>query len=365
MNPFDKLHLAIYGESHSPEIGGILCGLPAGESFRPEAVARLMERRKSGKYLFSTPRREEDAVVWSGVAERDGKLEIAGDIEAKIVNANIRPSDYSYAATPRPSHADFTAYAKWGKAGVKSGGGKFSGRMTAPLVALGAVAKELLAARGIAVEAYISELAGVKGRSFAEGVPTVEEVRECHDAPLPMLAQIGRATESARAAAEKGDSVGGIIECVVYSLPAGVGDAMFGGLESKISAAVYAVPAVKGVAFGAGFDIARMTGSEANDAFVMRDGEVRTLTNNSGGINGGVSNGMPVTVSVAIRPTPSISLPQRTVNLETGEECEIVVRGRHDATVVPRAVAAVESAVALAVLDEVLVREEEIVKTER
>ena len=361
MRPFDVLELEIFGESHSPEIGARLAGLPAGESFDPEEVARFAARRKSGKYLFSTPRREEDECVFGGCAENaDGTLSTTdAPLTARILNTNIRPADYGYLRTPRPSHADYCSYVKDGERAARSGGGRFSGRMTAPLVAMGGVAKQLLEKRGIRVAAYIAELAGVKGRSYRDKEVSFEEAQGCLSLPLPMLLRWEEAAEKARLAAVKGDSVGGVTECIAYGLPAGLGDALFGGLESKLSAVIYAIPAVKGVEFGAGFAIAAMRGSEANDPFIIREGKVLTAKNDSGGLNGGITNGMPVTMRVAFRPTPSISLPQRTVDLASMTETEIVVKGRHDATVVPRAVAAVEAAVAIALLDAVLYGERE------
>ena len=358
MRPFDILDIDIFGESHSPEIGATVTGLPSGETFDAAEVAALAARRKSGKYLFSTPRREDDEAMWEGCTDLgDGSMRIDGALTVRIRNGNIRPSDYSYARTPRPSHADYCAWVKDGAAAAQSGGGRFSGRMTAPLVAMGGVAEALLKRRGIRVAAYIGELGGVKGRGYADGELTYEDIAACWERPLPMLSNAEEAAAAVKAAQEMGDSAGGVVECVAFGVPAGLGDALFGGLESKLSAAVYAIPAVKGVEFGAGFDIARMRGSEANDPFAVREGKVITLTNNSGGINGGITNGMPVTFRAAFRPTPSISLPQRTVDLETMTETEISVKGRHDATVVPRAVAAVEAAAALALLDAVLLAE--------
>lgn len=356
MKIFDIIDVEIYGESHSPEIGVILRGIPVGSEINPAEVQKFVDRRKSGKYLFSTPRREPDEIVWDSGLEPSagGKSQVTGDIKAHILNTNVRPADYSYLVTPRPSHADYVSAVKDGKNAASSGGGRFSGRLTAPLVIAGGIAEQILATKAIYVKAYIGELAGVKGRGYADGLPLPREIDECIDRPLPMLSEADRAADAASAAAKTGDSVGGIVECVVYGLPAGLGDCMFGGLESKISAALYGIPAVKGVEFGAGFAIAAMRGSTANDPFAVRNGKIVTLSNNSGGINGGISNGMPVTLRAAFRPTPSISLPQRTVNLNDGTETEIVVKGRHDATFVPRAVAAAESAVALAVLDELL-----------
>lgn len=361
MRPFDIIDIDIFGESHSAEIGATVTGLPEGETFDTGKVAEFAARRKSGKYLFSTPRREDDEAMWEGAEDAgEGILRIKGALTVRILNSNIRPSDYSYHVTPRPSHADYCARVKDGDNAARSGGGRFSGRMTAPLVAAGGVAKQLLERRGIRVAAYIGELAGVEGKGYRDGELSYDDITACHDRPLPMLSRAEEAEAAARRAAQAGDSVGGVVECVAFGVPAGLGDALFGGLESKIAATVYAIPAVKGVEFGAGFGIAKMRGSESNDPFALKDGKVVTLTNRSGGINGGISNGMPVTFRAAFRPTPSISLAQRTVDLDKMCETEITVKGRHDATVVPRAVAAVEAAAALALLDAVLVREKEL-----
>lgn len=352
MRPFDILDIDIFGESHSPEIGATVTGLPSGETFDTAEVAALAARRKSGKYLFSTPRREDDEAMWEGCTDLgDGRMRIDGALTVRIRNGNIRPSDYSYARTPRPSHADYCAWVKDGAAAAQSGGGRFSGRMTAPLVAMGGVAEALLKRRGIRVAAYIGELGGVKGRGYADGELTYEDIAACWERPLPMLSNAEEAAAAVKAAQEMGDSSGGVVECVAFGVPAGLGDALFGGLESKLSAAVYAIPAVKGVEFGAGFDIARMRGSEANDPFAVRDGKVITLTNRSGGINGGISNGMPVVFRTAVKPTPSIYKTQDTVDYIAKKDAELSIQGRHDPCIVPRAAIVQTCAAALAVGD--------------
>lgn len=360
MNPFDVLTVTISGESHAPSVGVEISGLPAGESFPLTEVEDCLARRKSGKYLFSTPRREEDKPVWeSGVKIRDGEGVITGAVKARIDNGNVRPADYTYTRTPRPSHADYTSFVKDGADAAASGGGRFSGRMTAPLVIAGAIAKALLRKRGVEVAAYISRLGGVDGKPSRDALPSLAEIESCRNLPLPMIEGGERAAEEVAATAKRGDSAGGVVECVAFGVPAGLGDCLWQGLESKIAAVLYGIPAVKGVEFGAGFSIADMTGTQANDAFVIKDGKVRTATNNAGGINGGISNGMPVVVRAAFRPTPSVSLPQRTVDLVTMTETEIAVKGRHDATVVPRAAVVTECAVALALYDEILKAERE------
>lgn len=360
MNPFDVLDVIIRGESHSPCISVEIRNLPVGESFAFAETEECLARRKSGKYLFSTPRREDDAPVWeSGVEARGDEGVITGTVTARIDNKNVRPVDYTYTRTPRPSHADYTSFVKDGADAAASGGGRFSGRMTAPLVTAGAIAKSLLRKRGVEVAAYVSRLAGVSGKKADGETPTLAEAEGCRNLPLPMITGGEEAAAKVAEIARRGDSAGGVVECVAYGVPAGLGDNLWQGLESKISAVLYGIPAVKGVEFGAGFAVADMTGSEANDAFVITDGAVATATNNAGGINGGISNGMPLVVRAAFRPTPSISLPQRTVDLDTMTETEISVKGRHDATVVPRATVVVECAVALALYDEILKRDKE------
>ena len=353
MRPFDVLDITFSGESHSPEISATMRGLPVGTVFSAEAVEECMVRRRSGRYLFSTPRREADVPEWrSGIARDGDALTVTGDITVAIANNNVRPGDYPFARTPRPSHADYVAYVKDGERAAKSGGGRFSGRMTALLTALGGAAKDILAKRGVTVDAYISRMAGVD--TSAGRLPSPEEIRACHELPLPVLSHLEEAKDAAAEAAKRGDSTGGVVECVIRGLPAGLGDALWRGLESKLAAAVYGIPAVKCVEFGAGALIADMTGSTANDPFSVEDGKVVTLTNNAGGLNGGVTNGMPVVLRAAFRPTPTISLPQRTVDLELMRETTLTAGGRHDATVVPRAVVVTECTAALAVLDELL-----------
>ena len=353
MRPFDVLDITFSGESHSPEISATMRGLPVGTVFSAEAVEKCMARRRSGRYLFSTPRREADVPEWrSGIARDGDALTVTGDITVAIANNNVRPGDYPFARTPRPSHADYVAYVKDGERAAKSGGGRFSGRMTALLTALGGAAKDILAKRSVTVDAYISRMAGVD--TSAGRLPSPEEIRACHELPLPVLSHLEEAKDAAAEAAKRGDSTGGVVECVIRGLPAGLGDALWRGLESKLAAAVYGIPAVKCVEFGAGALIADMTGSTANDPFSVEDGKVVTLTNNAGGLNGGVTNGMPVVLRAAFRPTPTISLPQRTVDLELMRETTLTAGGRHDATVVPRAVVVVECTAALAVLDELL-----------
>ena len=314
----------IFGESHGPEIGVVLTGVPAGITLDWDFILSEMARRAPGQNALSTARKEADTPeVVSGVFE--GKT-TGAPLCAIIQNTDTRSRDYEeLRRKPRPSHADYAAFVASGGFRDYRGGGHFSGRLTAPLVFAGAVAKQVLKLRGITVSARISLLGGVKD---------------------PSQGQIEDIVLSAKQA---GDSVGGTIACAVEGMPAGLGAPDFGcNVEGIFSQYLFAVPAVKGIAFGAGFGFAGMRGSEANDPFCLVDGQIRTETNHTGGVNGGITNGMPVEFEVVFRPTPSISRPQRTVSLSRMEETELVVEGRHDPCVVLRAVPVVEAAAALA-----------------
>ena len=349
----DVLTVEVYGASHASATGVKITGLPAGTEIDRAAIDALLVRRRAVNAPWSTSRIEKDEYVFlAGV--KDGVTD-GGDVIAEIPNTNTRSSDYGeFRNVPRPSHADYAAMIKDGTCEVAPGGGRFSGRLTAPLCIAGGIAESILKNKGVYVCAYVSSIGNAEGRSYKDGVPAREEALEAQRFPLPALDKREEMLGEIIGAASTGDSVGGTIECVVYGLPAGIGDYMTDGMESAIAASVYGVPAVKGVEFGDGFSLSRMRGSEANDPFAYEDGKVVTLTNRSGGINGGITNGMPLTLRVAMRPTPSIAKEQRSVNVLTGENVILKIKGRHDACIVPRAVAAVESAVALAVLDKML-----------
>ena len=280
-------------------------------------------------------------------------------LAAVIRNTNTRSKDYSELRDkPRPAHADYTAQVKYRGFQDVAGGGHFSGRLTAPLCVAGGVCLQILERRGIQIAAHTRSIAQVEDRPFdslGELPGTLEAVRT---APFPVLDQ--QAGEAMRAAIhrarEAGDSVGGVVECIAQGVPVGLGSPMFQGLESQLAAALFAIPAVKGVEFGAGFEAARMRGSEHNDPFVMEGGAVRTRTNHAGGILGGISDGMPILFRVALKPTPSIAQKQRTVRLSTESETELQITGRHDPCIVPRAVPVVEAAAALVLLDALLDR---------
>ena len=348
----ENLRITIFGQSHSPAIGVTVEGIPAGERIDTAKLARFLARRAPGRNEWSTPRREADAPEFlSGLKD---SVTCGAPLAAIIRNADTRSQDYAALAdTPRPGHADYTAQVKYGGAQDSAGGGHFSGRLTAPLCIAGGICIQLLAREGITVISRIAAIADVEDEG-ALCASTAEK-------PFPTVSdERGEAMRAAIAAAKAdGDSVGGVIECAVLGLPAGFGGPLFGGLEGRISAAVFGIPAVKGIEFGAGFAAARMRGSENNDCFETSSGRVVTKSNNCGGILGGISDGMPLVFRAAVKPTPSIAAEQLTLNMKTMEETALHVPGRHDPCVVPRAVPCVEAAAAIAVYDALLARRKE------
>ena len=344
-----NLSVEIYGESHSEKVGAICHGFPEIE-VNSDELHTFLARRKASKGVFSTTRIESDAPVFDGLV--DGKIKDSFSVD--IFNTNTKSKDYSeFYAKPRPSHADYCSYIKDGKYDF-SGGGRFSARLTAPLCAVGGIAIQYLEKLGIKVHAYLSQVGKVKAKSYKNGKISEEELLSLRAGDIPALSNKDEMIEEIANAKSDFDSVGGRVECIVYGLKAGLGDNLFEGLEGKISSLVYAIPAVKGVEFGDGFDFCQMKGSIANDPWRITDGVVYAETNRAGGINGGISNGEQITLSVAFRPTPSIFKEQKTVDLEKRENTTIQIKGRHDSCVAVRAVPCVESAVALAILDEIL-----------
>ena len=325
--------VSIFGESHSAAIGVAIEGLPAGSKIDMEALEAFMERRAPGRDALSTARREADAPEFlCGVKN---SVATGAPISAIIRNADTRSQDYANLANvPRPGHADYPAQIKFGGHQDRAGGGHFSGRLTAPLCIAGAIAIQQLEKMGVTVSAKAVRIGG-------------------ETEPEKMEAAIS-------AARADGDSVGGIVEAEVRGLPAGVGDPMFGGMENRIAQAVFGIPAVKGIEFGEGFAVAELKGSENNDPYLVEDGRVVPATNHSGGILGGISTGRPVVFRVAFKPTPSIAKEQDSVDLATGEQAKLTVKGRHDPCVVLRAVPCVEAAAAIAVYDALLERRKEL-----
>lgn len=328
------LTLSIFGASHGPSIGMTLSGIPSEANINLDVLHEFMARRAPGNSLLSTSRKEPDipefvSGIRSGSSGNSRNLTTDGsEIRTIIYNRDVKSSDYSKISnTPRPGHADYTAHVKYGGTEDSRGGGAFSGRMTAPLCIAGGICKQLLAESGIYINASIHDIHG-------NAEDPLSEIKK---------AQVLR------------DSVGGTISCTISGLDAGYGGPLFEGLEGRIAEIVYATPAVKGIEFGAGFESTRMYGSENNDEFYYDErGTVCTRTNNCGGILGGISDGMDIEFRVAIKPTPSIARPQKTIVYDSTEEAEIEVHGRHDPCIVPRAVPCVEAATAVVIADLVL-----------
>ena len=340
-----KIEVSLYGASHAEAIGVRISGIEKGTPISTYDIDMLLKRRKAVKAPWSTPRIEADRYEFiSGV--EDG-LATGAAIDARIRNTNTVSSDYP-AFIPRPSHADYVSFVKDALDRITPGGGRFSGRLTAPLCIAGGIAKGILRKKGIEINAYVVNIGGVRGKGYYDGA-TPEEIAADKEAPYA-ISEGEKMLELIAAARAAGDSVGGAVECVITGLGVGVGDFYTSGIESAVSYEVFGVPAVKAVEFGSGTAFADMHGSVANDPFRYENGKVVTETNNSGGINGGISNGMPVVFRATLRPTPSISKPQKSVDLSTHENVELALRGRHDACIVPRAAAAVEAAAAIAVL---------------
>lgn len=344
----ENLKLSIFGQSHAPAIGMTLDGIPAGLPVDLEVLQAFLNRRAPGQNDFSTPRKEEDRPEFlSGLL--DGHT-CGAPLAAIIRNTNTRSKDYSNLKDcPRPGHADYTAQVKYQGFQDVAGGGHFSGRLTAPLCIAGGLCKQWLEMKGIRIGAHIAAIAGVQDKAFDPMQPQLDLV----GTDFPVLNhEAGTKMREAITVARMGlDSVGGIIECAVTGLPAGLGEPMFGGVEGRIAQIVYGIPAVKGVEFGIGFEVANLRGSENNDPFCMENGKVVTSSNNCGGILGGITNGMPLVFRAAVKPTPSISKTQQSVSLMRGEEQALVVKGRHDPCIVPRAVPVVEAAAAIAIFD--------------
>lgn len=348
-----EIQISIFGQSHSEAIGVVIDGLPAGEEIDLERVQAFLGRRAPGKNKYSTPRKEGDVPrVVSGLFE--GKT-CGAPICAVIENTNTRSKDYSKLVdAPRPGHADFTAAVKYGGFQDYRGGGHFSGRLTAPLCFAGAVCMQILERKGIHIGSHILSIHGQKDMPIDEVSITAEQLREVTEKTFPVFSDEAgeRMKEVIEAARMEGDSVGGVVEAAAVGLPVGIGEPMFDGLESRLASILFAIPAVKGVEFGAGFQVAELYGSENNDTFYYADdGSVKTRTNRHGGSLGGISSGMPLTVRAAFKPTPSISKEQQTISLRRKEAEQLQVTGRHDPCIVPRAVPVVEAAMAVALLD--------------
>lgn len=347
----ENLKLSIFGQSHGPAIGMTLDGIPAGKKVDFDALNAFLARRAPGKNGISAARHEEDRPEFlSGIV--DGYT-CGAPITAIIYNKNAHPADYeTLKDIPRPGHADFTAQMKFGGFQDASGGGHFSGRLTAPLCIAGGMCKQWLEEMGIRIGAHIRQIGAVKDSPFNPVQPEISGI--CSEFPVLQPEVANKMQAEILNAKEAGDSIGGSVTCAVVGLPAGIGEPIFGGIENKIAQIIYGIPAVKALEFGAGTALASMRGSEANDAFTIENGEIRTRTNHCGGILGGISTGMPILFTVTFKPTPSISMPQASVCMHSMEPSEVIVSGRHDPCIVPRAVPVVEAAAAVALYDLIL-----------
>ena len=328
-----------------------LDGIPAGLPVDTEKLQAFLNRRAPGQNDWSTPRKEEDRPEFLG-GVLDGYT-CGAPIAAVIYNKNTRSGDYdNLKDLPRPGHADYTAQVKYGGFQDAAGGGHFSGRLTAPLCIAGGLCKQWLEEMGIRIGAHIYMIAGSEDNKFNPLQPEFDAIDPDFPIINPLLGEeMKKRIKNART---QGNSVGGMIECAITGLPAGLGEPMFSGVESKIAQIAYGIPAVKGVVFGDELIFAYDTGIEMNDAFCQANGKIITASNHAGGILGGITTGMPVIFRTIIKPTPSISMPQQTVNLKTGEVTAIQVKGRHDPCIVPRAVPVVEAAAAIAIYDLIL-----------
>ncbi len=342
--------VTLFGESHGECVGAVIDGLPAGIRIDMDYINREMNKRRSVSAI-STARSEEDIPHFvSGV--KDGFTE-GTPVTVLVENTDAKPVDYErMKSIARPGHADYTAQVKYRGYQDASGGGHFSGRLTAPLVAVGSIVRKALEDKGILIGTHIDSLNGIEDYDF-NWDDLENDLRTLNDRQFAVLndEMAERMMERIKSAREDKDSVGGVLETVISGLPAGIGEPSFSSVESELARAMFSIGAVKGIQFGAGFRFAKMTGSEANDPFRVVDGKIVTLTNNNGGVNGGITNGMPVVFSTVIKPTPSIGKLQETVNFETMENVELEIKGRHDPAIVHRARAVVDALTALVIAD--------------
>lgn len=352
LSSLENLKVEIKGASHSEKIEVIISNIPKGKKIDLVKLQEYVDRRKARKTIYSTKRLEEDKIeVLSGI---ENSMTTGEDIHCVVYNKDPHSNDYkALEFKPRPSHADYVAYVKYDGKEDMRGGGRFSGRMTLTLCILGGIAKQLMENMNINVDAYVSQIGDVKATSYMDREISHEEIVALD----PAFRVIGedkkeKMLELITNCAQDMDSIGGVVECIAYNVPVGLGGPLLESLEGKISYAMFAVPAIKGIEFGAGFEISKMRGSQANDCFYYDENKnVKTYTNNNGGINGGISNGMPITLKVALKPTPSIAKEQKTIDMISKENTTIAIKGRHDACIVPRAVVCVESVVNLCILD--------------
>lgn len=351
----NKLSLSIFGQSHAPAIGMTLDGLPAGIHIDQDLLQQFLNRRAPGRNPWSTKRKEADIPEFLTGLVNDKTC--GAPITAVIYNQNMQPADYeNLKKSPRPGHADFPAQIKHGGNQDIAGGGHFSGRLTAPLCIAGGIALQILAEKGIYIGAHIASIGHVDDASFDPVNIEKNQLQQVVKKEFPVINDsAGEMMKTAVAVVKKEtDSIGGTIECAIIGLPVGLGAPMFDGIENRLSALMFAIPAIKGIEFGAGFDVATMRGSEHNDNYYYDGNLIKTSTNHHGGILGGLTTGMPLIFKIAIKPTSSISKKQNSVDMSSGENTTLEIHGRHDPCIVPRAVPCVEAAAAICILDVLL-----------
>ena len=355
-----NLKISVYGGSHDECIGVYAKNLPKDFTFNLSELLKFMSRRAPGKDEFSTARREADLPEFlSGVSINGDVCTILGeDVHAIIKNTSQRSSDYKQDSfIPRPSHADFAAYKKYDGNIDLRGGGHFSGRLTAPLCIIGGICLQYLRTQGIEIRAHLYSIGSIKDTPFDMTNVSTDDfalLDKRTDFPVLSLDAGELMKEQIKKAKLDGDSIGGIIECAAIGLPVGLGEHMFFGVENRISSIVFGIPATKGIEFGNGFECASLLGSQNNDPFEIKDDEIKTSTNNCGGILGGMTNGMPLVFRAALKPTPSIFKEQKSVDVINMKETTLQIKGRHDPCIVPRALPVFEAVTAIAICDMLL-----------
>lgn len=356
----ENIKISIFGQSHSQAIGVSIDGLPAGIKLDMQQLDEFLHRRAPGQQDYTTKRKEEDKPEFlSGIV--DGYT-CGAPVAVIIRNHNTRSKDYeNLVDIPRPSHADYPAQVKFKGYQDVSGGGHFSGRLTAALCIAGGICLQILKQQGIEVAAHIFSIGNVKDSQISFTDISKQQVNEIKSKSFPVFDDNSgeQMISLIKEARSDGDSVGGIIECVALGLPAGIGDPMFAGMENRISSAIFAVPAIKAIEFGNGFEATTLLGSQNNDSYYYDNNEVKTATNNHGGILGGITTGMPLIFRVAVKPTSSIAKQQQSVSLKNKSNTLLNIKGRHDPCIVPRAVPCIEAATAIAIYDALLKHKQE------
>lgn len=353
----NKLKISIFGESHGEGIGVVIDGLPSGFALDFDYINQQMSRRLPGTNTLSTERKEKDEYkILSGLFE--GKT-TGTPLSAIIYNIDKKSDDYDERFKLRPGHSDYTGYIKYSSYNDYRGGGHFSGRLTAPLLFAGALAMQILESKGILVGSRIKSIYNINDDNIEN--MDADTIKNLRSMSFPVISKEKGAlmTKNILEQKEKGNSLGGIVETFIINVPAGYGEPFFDSLESKMAHMIFSIPGVKGIEFGAGFDITTLTGKEANDEFYVANDKIITVTNNNGGVLGGITNGMPIVIKTAIKPTPSIWQTQNTVDISSMENTVVNIKGRHDPCIVPRVVPVLEGACALVLLDLIMERDGE------